>query len=201
MGGTEQQSPSRGDWKREVTGMRHVIRIALLSIQPLLLLPLCALGDDSSRNYSGRWEVTTVFPGGSYVAGLNLVFDGKGYKGRGGYLVPEGTFPFKYAGIGQPDGLHLEVLASDGKTAIGTLVLKQQAGALSGSGKLHDVAITLTARRPSARPSKSPKVHIYEPTVYYGTFSGTNPPALHVFPGDTVRTKTVDAYGNDENGV
>jgi amidase len=37
--------------------------------------------------------------------------------------------------------------------------------------------------------------------VYYSTFSGSNPPALHIFPGDTVRTKTVDASGTDEKGI
>jgi amidase len=45
-------------------------------------------------------------------------------------------------------------------------------------------------------------VHVFEPQLlYYGTSSATNPPALHIFPGDTVRTKTVDANGNDEKDI
>jgi amidase len=155
----------------------------------------------SSSDFAGRWELTTVFPGGSYVAGLNLMTDGSGYKGRGGYLVPGGIFPFRYVGIEQKNGLHLQILASDGTTAIGDLVLRLKAGVLSGGGKLHEIPITVTGRRPLVHPTGAPTAHTFDPQVYYGTFSGTNPPALHLFPGDTVRTKTVDAYGNDENGV
>lgn len=173
----------------------------VLSASVLLLYGALAVASADLPDYSGRWEVTTTFPGGSYVAGLNLVSEGDHYTGRGGYLVPGGTFPFKYAGVAEKDGLHLQVLASDGKSVIGELLLKQSAGALSGKGKLQDVPVVVIARRPVARPAGSPTVHAYEPTMYYGTFSGTNPPALRIFPGDTVRTKTVDAYGNDENGV
>jgi amidase len=42
-------------------------------------------------------------------------------------------------------------------------------------------------------------VHDFEPKTFWSTFSGATPPALHVFPGDTIRTKTVDAYGRDEH--
>lgn len=178
-----------------------ISRIRSLSASALLMYAASAFSSGAVTDYSGRWEVTTAFPGGSYVAGLNLVSEGGRYSGRGGYLVPGGSFPFKYIGTAAKDGLHLQVLASDGKTAIGSLVLMQKAGVLSGDGKLQDVPIVVTARRPIARPAGSPTVHTFEPTVYYGTFSGSNPPALHIFPGDTVRTKTLDSYGNDENGV
>jgi len=172
-----------------------------LSASAILVHSATTLASSASTDYSGRWEITTAFPGGSYVAGLNLVSEGNRYTGRGGYLVPGGIFPFKYTGLEAKDALHLQVLASDGKTAIGELVLTQKAGVLSGGGKLQDVPITVTARRPIARPAGSPTMHTFEPTIYYSTFSGANPPALHIFPGDTVRTKTLDAYGNDENGV
>jgi hypothetical protein len=50
------------------------------------------------------------------------------------------------------DQLHLQVLAPDATTVMGTLVLKMKAGALSGTGTLHDVPISVTGRRPLSRP-------------------------------------------------
>ena len=37
-------------------------------------------------------------------------------------------------------------------------------------------------------------IHHYTPDVYYNTL-GSHPPALHVAPGDTIVTTTVDAKG------
>ena len=44
-------------------------------------------------------------------------------------------------------------------------------------------------------------MHDFEPKTFWSTFSGPTPPALHLFPCDTIRTKTVDAYGRDEHDV
>jgi amidase len=53
------------------------------------------------------------------------------------------------------------------------------------------------------RPRKSPgaKTHDFEPTAFHRVFSDAIPPVLHIFPGDTVRTWTVDAGGTDSKGV
>ena len=37
--------------------------------------------------------------------------------------------------------------------------------------------------------------------TYYNTFSRAHPVLKRVRPGDTVRTKTLDSSGRDENGV
>jgi acetamidase/formamidase len=148
----------------------------------------------------GRWEVTTTYPGGSFVAGLDLNAEGGRYSGSSGYLVPD-FFPYRYSGDLQKDRLHLQVLAPDGKTAIGDLLLTTRAGSLVGNGMLHDIAITISGRRPLERPINAPKVIDFVPRVYYTTFSGANPPALYIFPGDTVRTTTVDAGGGGKDGL
>jgi acetamidase/formamidase len=155
----------------------------------------------SSSDFTGRWEVTTSYPGGSFVAGLDLSIDADRYTGKSGYLVPDFMFPYQFAGAVQKDGLHLQILAPNGTTVIGSLLLTVKAGALSGKGTLHDIPVTLSGRRPLTRPGNAPTLHTFEPQVYYRSFSGANPPALHIFPGDTVRTKTLDAYGVDEKGV
>jgi acetamidase/formamidase len=163
------------------------------------LLSLDAFAASSGSEFSGRWEVTTSYPGGSYVAGLDLNGDADHYTGRSGYLIPD-WYWFKYAGGLQRDGLHLQILAPDGTSVIGDLLLTTRGGLLSGKGSLRTIPVTLSGHRPLTRPN-APTIHTYEPQVYYRTFSGANPPALHIFPGDTVRTKTLDAGGYDEKQV
>ena len=136
-------------------------------------------------DFAGRWEVTTTYPGGAFVAGLELTADGPIYIGRSGYLVHEGPFPYKYSGTLEKDGLHLQILPPGGSAPIGSLVLKEKNGVLSGSGRLYDLPITVSARRPRPAPNAS-RIITYEPKVFYGSYSGANPPALHIFSGDCV---------------
>ena len=60
--------------------------------------------------------------------------------------------------------------------------------------------ITWSAKRPVTPPAM-PRVLDFEPTEFHRMFSDAIPPALRVFPGDTVRTWTVDAGGVDSKGV
>ncbi|HTC45355.1 MAG TPA: acetamidase/formamidase family protein [Steroidobacteraceae bacterium] len=154
-----------------------------------------------SPDPSGRWEVTTTVASGSYVAGLNLTRNDSGYEGEGGYLVPSGDFPFRYTGSERSDGLHLQILGPTGNTPIGELLLTEKPDGLKGAGHLYGLPIAVSARRPLLRPASAPRLHVFEPQQFYGNFSGAIPPALHIFPGDTVQTKTVDCNGDDEHGV
>ncbi len=52
-----------------------------------------------------------------------------------------------------------------------------------------------------ARATARQQVHEFTPAVFYNEFSATTPPVLHVAPGDTVRTTTIDAAGSDGKGV
>jgi acetamidase/formamidase len=149
---------------------------------------------------TGRWEVTTTYPGGSLVAGLDLAVEAGTYTGKSGYLVPD-HYWYKYSGTVQNDGLHLQILTPDGESGVGSLVLTVHGVKLSGRGVIHDVPVTLSGQRPPQRPANAPTVHDFTPQVYYTTFSGGYPPALHLFPGDTVRTKTVDSSGRGENAA
>jgi len=164
-----------------------------------LLVSMNVLGAGRSSDFTGRWEVTTVYPGGSFIAGLDLTADAGRYSGKSGYLVPD-VFFYKYTGGLKKGRLHLQVLTPDGKTAIGDLQLTLDAGILAGKGVLRDIAITLSGRRPLQRPTSAPQVLDFVPEVYHTTFSGAHPPALRIFPGDTVRTSTVDSVGGDKNG-
>jgi len=51
--------------------------------------------------------------------------------------------------------------------------------------------VTWKLTRPVAQPA-GPQSYVYEPKYYYGIYSAAEPPALHIFPGDTVSTRTMD---------
>jgi acetamidase/formamidase len=59
---------------------------------------------------------------------------------------------------------------------------------------------TFTATKMAAPRVGPPQRHEFTPTVFHRQFSPNNPPVLHVFPGDTIHTTTVDAGGSDETG-
>jgi len=177
--------------------MKMVVMRAMWSV---LFVGGTSFGANGNPQFAGRWEVTTSYPGGSFVAGLDLTTDAGRYVGRSGYLVPDGIF-YKYSGSLEKGILHLLVLAPDDKTPIGDLVLTARADTLSGKGSIREVPVTLSGRRPLQRPAGGPRVIDFVPKVYYHTISGANPPALHIFPGDTVRTTTVDALGQGQNAA
>ena len=178
--------------------MSLLMKAALTALLATSVLHPARAGD---AGFTGRWELTTSYAGGSYTAGLDLTRDAERYAGRSVYLVPDFQSPYRFTGAVQPDGLHLQVLGPDGTTIIGRLVLKEKNGVLSGTGTLHDVRVSLSGRRPLTRPANAPTVHDFVPTVFYRNFSKNNPPALHIFSGDTVRTETLDAYGIDSHSV
>lgn len=59
---------------------------------------------------------------------------------------------------------------------------------------------TWSAARMPSRPG-APRRHDFTPTTFQRQFSAATAPVLHVWPGDTVHTTTVDAGGTDEKGV
>ena len=63
------------------------------------------------------------------------------------------------------------------------------------------VKTSWSARRVPAKRTGPPQRHEFVPTTFYRQFSAANPPVLHIWPGDTVHTTTVDAGGADAKGV
>src|SRR6266404_505525 len=170
-----------------------------LAVYVSALVSVNTLGAIRESDITGRWEVTTSYPGGSYVAGLDLTVQQDKYKGRSGWLVPDWAL-FYFDGARENVGIRLKITYQDG-SPIGELALRVDRGVLKGTGSIHGIAVTIIGHRPVKRPTTTPTVQTFEPQVYYRAFSGTNPPAMHIFPGDSVRTKTVDANGIDEHGV
>ena len=67
---------------------------------------------------------------------------------------------------------------------------------LTGTARIGDEDRQWVARRVTL-PTASPQTRTFKGTAFHRLFSGTIPPALHINPGDTVRTTTVDAGGRD----
>lgn len=102
---------------------------------------------------------------------------------------------------GSLNGTRLDVTLSDASGSAGTLTGTVNGMAASGSGTLRpamraggaatlpaSITWTLTPYTPPA----APKTYDYEPTSFYTTYSAEWAPVLRIYPGDTVRTRTVD---------
>jgi len=71
----------------------------------------------------------------------------------------------------------------------GTMPRRRAGGpATPAAGAPETVSWTLTAYTPPA----TPQVHDFSPTSFYTTYSARWTPVLRIYPGDTVRTRTVD---------
>jgi acetamidase/formamidase len=103
--------------------------------------------------------------------------------------------------------IRLALLQRDGKRA-GELAGNAEGSEVTGDGNIEirgpegrraagkpdPVAWRLT--RPPKR-SGGPKVWDFEPNEFYSNYSAAIAPVLHVFPGDTIRTSTIDSGGLD----
>jgi acetamidase/formamidase len=72
---------------------------------------------------------------------------------------------------------------------------------MSGDFSFADLKGTWKATRTPVRPQNAPREHVFEPKEFHRVFSGAIPPVLHIYPGDTVKTWSVDAGGVDAKGV
>ena len=101
---------------------------------------------------------------------------------------------------------HLLATRDGGVTSDVNATIKD--GVISGTSidtdpadKTHPLKYSFTATLAPVLKHGTPQRHEFAPTVFYRQFSPLNKPVLTVAPGDTIHTTTVDAGGNDENGV
>jgi len=145
-----------------------------------------------SSNLSGAWILIEQFPGETHTHRMTLEVNGDKVTGQSG--------PTKIDGALVNGVITLKWLTPDGRVEA-TYTGKFQEGVLKGDGDWGGIKLQWNARRPATRPEREPKTHTFVPTEFHRTFSYAIPPALHIFPGDTVKTKSVDAGGTDENSV
>lgn len=154
-----------------------------------------------AADFSGTWEIgVREYGGRSYYIPM-----------QDGRLVVEeqtGHYTARYnqvtfAGTMQRDGLHLA--CSDRGKACGELVVQVTGDRITGKGLLKanpplDIPVTLEGRRAVAKPAAA-RTHDYNPqgNDFSSFYTAAAKPVLRIFPGDTVRTRTLDSRGQDKD--
>jgi len=154
----------------------------------LCLLLVVTAAIVSAADISGKWNLNLI-SFGEEIGHANAEFklDGNKLSGTLNELKLEGTVQgdsLKFTGT-RPNGEKFGEFEGHvtGAELVGKLT--------QGSDEFE-----WTGRRASVVKA-SPQTRDFTPTQFHRFFSGSIPPALHINPGDTVRTSTVDAGGRD----
>ena len=169
-----------------------MIRPATLSLALLLSGATSAL---AQSDFSGTWEVA-VREFGQKNFYLPMV-DGRLTVIQQGdrYTAAYNQKPM-FSGRMEKDGLRLA--CDDGGKPCGEFILRRNGNRLTGSGTLQDIPVTLDGKRPAPKPARA-TLHDFKPQHFYTFYSGAIAPALRLFPGDSVKTETLDSRGFDKN--
>jgi len=139
----------------------------------------------------GVWAITITRFGEPSYRRATIKTSGDRLSGQMDEMPLEGT--------GHGEAVAFTTRDKDGKV-IGDFKGSTIEGVLVGTAKLHDEAVSWTGQRRAERPVGEPKAHRFFPRTFYREFSGAIAPVMHLFPGDSVTTTTVDAGGRDANG-
>lgn len=168
------------------------------------LVVVCTLCASSSpaqgqTDPSGDWVLTTVMFGENLGERLQLkverdqlsgtLFRDEGVALKGTVRGQELNFSFKESGGDQ----------SEYKGHLGGEALTGEYTTIDSHGE--KTRGTWSALRIPVRPAGGPRRLEFVPQVFRRAFSGQTEPVLHIWPGDTVHTTSVDAGGADEKGV
>ena len=162
-----------------------------------------AFGQAPGANLTGEWELTTLFFGVPLAERLTLkVEKGKltgSVRHRGKSMPVSGRF--------DGEAVSFEYKGDDGSRNLyeGRIQGAELAGrytATGGESWGETPPAEWRARRAAAASDKpaAPRTLDFEPTEFSRVFSATVPPVMRIWPGDTVRTRTVDAGGRRREG-
>jgi acetamidase/formamidase len=143
-----------------------------------------------AADLDGAWRLSVISFGEEvFSAKLELKVDGEKISGKLNDLKLEGT--------AQDGNLKFKVTESNGEE-FASFEGRLNGSELAGTAYHEKDDYQWVARR-AVLPTAAPQTRTFEPTAFHRFFSGTIPPALHINPGDTIRTTTVDAGGRDAN--
>src|SRR5262245_43692367 len=140
-------------------------------------------GAAKMEDISGAWILIELFHDETHTHRMSLQVTENKITGQSGPSKIEGTIADSV--------ITLRWLTPDGRVDA-TYTGRAQAGALKGEGDWGGIKLQWSARRPTVRPEGGPRTHTFTPTEFHRTFSYAIPPVLRIFPGDTVKTKSVD---------
>jgi len=162
-------------------------------IVPAAFLLLAALSYGQSPSPAGKWVSNLKFFEDNNYDRMELELNGTKLTGKLGGDPFDGTFE---------NGRIEATVKPNPQTTI------QVHGRLEGD-RIEGTALLVErkldfkweARREMAKSSAAPKTHTFEPTQFHHHFTSSIEPALHLNPGDTVKTWSVDAGGTDAKDV
>jgi acetamidase/formamidase len=162
-----------------------------------VFLALLAFPAAAAADISGTWNIAVREDGARNfylpMTDGRLVIEPGGAHARFNQIT--------FSGQTRTDGLHLTCTLR-GK-ACGVLVLRLAGDGLVGTGTINDRdglarPVTVTGERPVAR---RPSRHFdFVPSRFSNVYSAAVAPVLHLQPGDTVSTSTLDSRGYDKDG-
>ncbi len=146
-------------------------------------------------NLAGEWEVTMLRFNGAQrdFFRANFTIEGDQLNGTLGTRSVEGSV--------KNSGIDFRWLNKD-KKPLATLTGSLTGADLSGSGNFTDDGqrFEWTGHRPAVRPSAARALQ-FTPQQFHNYFSPAIPPVMHIFPGDSVETNSVNAGGRDEKNT
>jgi len=147
---------------------------------------------------SGEWELTSVELGIASTERLQIQSKGNELAGR---LYRDGeSVTVRLTVKGQE--IQLEFTSGDDHDVyVGTWARGEMSGTLTEKGTRQTLTGTWSAKRGPIDKPVSPRTLDFVPAKFHRTLSAQEPPVLRVWPGDTVRTKSVDAGGQDEKSA
>jgi amidase len=156
-----------------------------------------ALSWAQPANLAGEWEFTLLRFDGAQRDYTRVNLEASGDK-----LTGSTSRMLKLEGTVHGTTIEFRALDKDGKER-GTLTGRAANGELSGEGSFEGGKdrFKWIAHRPLKPPAGGPRTVQFVPEKFHNYFSPKIEPVLHIFPGDTVETKSVDAGGTDEKGV
>lgn len=171
--------------------MKKLFLVALASLS-------CAGPVFARDGESDHWLVVTDMWGTPAYSTMTLARDGARLSGEldGDPLA------------GDASGKAVRFVATDSKGTEYRYAGTRDGTTMSGEADLADsntpgarARHRFTARRLPERPDGPPRTHDFKPGDYSNLFSADRAPVLTIWPGDTVRTSTVDSGGVDAAGV
>ena len=159
----------------------------------ILALLLTAANTVSAADVNGEWQLTVNILNDFTYARISLKADGQKLSGNLNEIALGGTVT--------GDEVAFTATRPNGQE-FGKFRGRANGDALKGTASWPGISgdVNWSAAR-APRPPAKPVVHDFEPTAFHRVFSDAIPPVLHIFPGDTVKTWTVDAGGVDSKGV
>src|SRR5262249_38259090 len=158
----------------------------------LIMLALAVGTSLAGADVAGAWRFSVISFGEEMgSARLELKADGGKLTGTLNELKIEGTV--------QGDSVKFTATRPNGEKW-GDVEGRISGSEMKGKATRPDETFDWIARR-RVELHITAETHDFTPTKFHRFFSGTIPPAMHINPGDTVRTTTVDAGGRDAKGA